>query len=165
MWFQIELPEPVMLTEIQFNSTAQSGGRGAVPGARLGGAGAVRGASPRRRRRRPWDLPPRLSRAAVDGRQDVGRARRPKGRGSGSTTAIAFRPVRAKFVRITQTATVENAPAWSIQRLRLYQAPADGDALTAEPRHVGLPPSGAQVIHLRSPHVKFAASFVSPLPL
>jgi len=46
-----------------------------------------------------------------------------EGRGSGSTTVIPFRPVRTKFVRITQTATVENAPAWSIQRLRLYRAP------------------------------------------
>ena len=46
-----------------------------------------------------------------------------EGQGSGPTTTIAFRPVRAKFVRITQTATVENGPAWSIQRLRLYQAP------------------------------------------
>jgi hypothetical protein len=45
-----------------------------------------------------------------------------EGQGSGSTTIIAFRPVRAKFVRITQTATVDNAPAWSIQRLRLYRA-------------------------------------------
>ena len=51
-----------------------------------------------------------------------------EGWGSGLATAIAFRPVRATFVRITQTAAVENAPAWSIQRLRLYQAPGRGAA-------------------------------------
>jgi len=36
---------------------------------------------------------------------------------------ITFKPVEAKFIKITQTATVEKAPAWSIQRLRLYQPP------------------------------------------
>jgi hypothetical protein len=30
--------------------------------------------------------------------------------------------VPARFVRITQTASVEGAPPWSIQRLRLYRA-------------------------------------------
>jgi hypothetical protein len=36
---------------------------------------------------------------------------------------ITFSPVRARFVRVTQTASTENAPFWSIQRLRVYQAP------------------------------------------
>ena len=44
-----------------------------------------------------------------------------EGKGAGQSTVIAFAPVRAKFVRITQTATVENAPNWTIQRLRLYE--------------------------------------------
>jgi hypothetical protein len=35
---------------------------------------------------------------------------------------IAFAPVHAKFVRLTQTAAVENAPPFSIQLLRLYEA-------------------------------------------
>lgn len=48
-----------------------------------------------------------------------------KGEGTGQTTVISFAPVQAKFVRITQTATVEAAPPWSIQRLRLFaEAPA-----------------------------------------
>ena len=37
---------------------------------------------------------------------------------------IPFKPAQAKFIKITQTASVGNAPAWSIQRLRLYQPPA-----------------------------------------
>jgi hypothetical protein len=45
-----------------------------------------------------------------------------QGQGNSASTATAFAPVDAKFVRITQTAAVSNAPAWSIQRLRLYRA-------------------------------------------
>jgi hypothetical protein len=44
------------------------------------------------------------------------------GTGSGRTTIATFAPVPAKFVRITQTASVDDAPPWSIQRLRLYAA-------------------------------------------
>ena len=132
MWFQIELPEPVTLTEIQFNSTAQAGGRGGVPGGRIGRAGApASGAAgvgtARRAARRGAAAPPvgfpRGYRVQVSMDGKAWGAPVAEGQGRGSTTAIAFRPVRAKFVRITQTATVENAPAWSIQRLRLYQAP------------------------------------------
>jgi hypothetical protein len=43
-----------------------------------------------------------------------------QGQGSGAQTLIAFAPARAKFVRITQTATVDNAPPLSIRRLRLF---------------------------------------------
>jgi hypothetical protein len=45
------------------------------------------------------------------------------GEGGGLMTAIAFRPVRAKFVRITQTAAANDGASWTMQRLRLYQAP------------------------------------------
>jgi hypothetical protein len=43
-------------------------------------------------------------------------------------TTITFAPVSAKFVRITQTATVTDAPAWSMRLLRLYQAAASPGA-------------------------------------
>ncbi len=39
------------------------------------------------------------------------------------TTVIAFSPVAAKFVRMTQTASMPDAPAWSMRLLRLYEAP------------------------------------------
>ena len=39
-----------------------------------------------------------------------------------ATTTIPFAPVLAKFVRITQTENAENAPVWSIQSLRLFEA-------------------------------------------
>jgi putative membrane-bound dehydrogenase-like protein len=44
-----------------------------------------------------------------------------QGQGVGTTTVITFAPVSAKFVRITQTATPDDAPAWSIQKFRVYQ--------------------------------------------
>jgi hypothetical protein len=37
---------------------------------------------------------------------------------------LTFAPVAARFVRITQTASAENAPVWLIERLRLFEAPA-----------------------------------------
>jgi len=44
------------------------------------------------------------------------------GTGASGATTVAFAPVRAKFLRITQTGDVAGAPPWSMQRLRVYQA-------------------------------------------
>jgi mono/diheme cytochrome c family protein/glucose/arabinose dehydrogenase len=125
MWYQIELPEPAMLTEIHFNSTMQAAGRGAVPGAR-GGAGAPGGGPPTMVGTFPLGYRVQVS---IDG--TTWSAPVAEGQGSAPTTVMIFRPVRAKFVRITQTATVENGPTWSIQRLRLYQAPGQPAATAA----------------------------------
>jgi hypothetical protein len=46
-----------------------------------------------------------------------------EGKGESIRTAIAFAPTRAKFIRITQTDTVADAPAWSIKNLRIFEAP------------------------------------------
>jgi mono/diheme cytochrome c family protein/glucose/arabinose dehydrogenase len=122
MWFQIELPQPMTLTEIQFTSTALAvDTTPAVPGAptRTGIPGG-RGAPGT-----PPPPPPPLGfpreyqvQVSMDGStwgQPVAR-----GKGAGTLTDIAFTPVRAKFVRITQTGSADNAP-WTIQRLRLYE--------------------------------------------
>jgi hypothetical protein len=45
------------------------------------------------------------------------------GRGTAGTMVISFTPVRARFLRITQTATTAGAPPWSMRSLRLYQQP------------------------------------------
>ena len=45
------------------------------------------------------------------------------GAGRGATTIITFKPTPAKFVRLTQTATPDAAPPWSITQLRLFEAP------------------------------------------
>jgi len=47
-----------------------------------------------------------------------------QGKGEGAHTTITFNPTRAKFIRITQTETVADAPNWSIRSLRVYAAPA-----------------------------------------
>jgi hypothetical protein len=44
-----------------------------------------------------------------------------EGQGTGQSMTVAFTPVRAKLVRITQTATLENAPPWAMQQLQLYE--------------------------------------------
>jgi len=99
MWIQIALPRPVMLTEIEFDSPPVAGGRGGAPAATF----------------------PRAYRVEVstDGATWSAVA---EGQGSGRVTSIAFAPVRASVVRIMQTAALENALVWSVERLRLYEA-------------------------------------------
>jgi glucose/arabinose dehydrogenase/mono/diheme cytochrome c family protein len=145
MWFQIELPEATNLTEIQFASSG--GGRGGRGG--RGGAAPAPGAA-RPNAAQPGVAPPTAAPAAAPAASTVmpavtggthPRAYRIEvsldgsswsavadGAGTPSTSAIAFAPVRAKFVRIIQTASVESAPSWSMQRLRLFKPGAGGGA-------------------------------------
>jgi hypothetical protein len=51
-----------------------------------------------------------------------------QGKGDGFRTTITFAPTRARFVRITQTDSVPDAPIWSINNLRLYEAPGSAPA-------------------------------------
>lgn len=145
MWFQIELPTAIAITEIQFDSSGMAGGgrggRGfAPPGAQANAAVAAPNAgvpptapAPGRGAAaqgfgggRGFALPPAAYprgyrvEVSADGTSWTPVA---QGQGDGGTTVITFKPVTAKFLRITQTATVEHAPAWTIQRLRLYQPP------------------------------------------
>jgi mono/diheme cytochrome c family protein len=102
MWIQIALPQPVTLAEIEFDSPPVAGGRGGAPAATF----------------------PRAYRVEVSTDGTTWSAPVAEGQGSGRITSIALAPVRASFVRITQTATTENAPVWSIERLRFYEAPS-----------------------------------------
>jgi mono/diheme cytochrome c family protein/glucose/arabinose dehydrogenase len=102
MWYQVELPAPVLLTEIEFTSPTQGGGRSGPP--------------PVGTYARAYQV-----HVSVDGREWG--AAVVEGQGDGVTTVIAFEPVRARFVRITLTASPDAAPPWTIQRLRLYRAP------------------------------------------
>ncbi len=99
MWIQIALPQPITLTEIEFDSPPIGGGTGG-----------------------PTATFPRGYRVEVstDGATWSAVA---EGQGSGRITSLTFAPVRARVVRITQTAATENAPVWSVERLRLYEAP------------------------------------------
>jgi len=139
MWLQVELPQPVMLTEIQFDSesgTARGGGGGGGRGAAGVPAAGQRGAGTPPAGAAPTLTPP--SSPQSGGFQSIGGYPRgyqvqvstdgttwsapvAEGRGAGRSTVISFAPVQAKFVRITQTASVD-APPWAVMRLRLYEA-------------------------------------------
>ena len=121
MWFQIELPAATTLAEIQFTSTFQAAGRGAVPGARGAGAGGGPPAP-------PVGTFPRGYRVQLSMDGSTWGAPVAEGQGTGLHTAIAFRPAPAKFIRITQTATAADTAPWSMQRLRLFAAPGSGVA-------------------------------------
>jgi mono/diheme cytochrome c family protein/glucose/arabinose dehydrogenase len=99
MWFQVELPAPVMLTEIRFTSSTT-------------GSGAAQ-----------TSTFPRGYRVQVSADGTTWSAPVADGQGMPGVTVITFAPVRAKFVRITQTASLANAPPWSMRLLRLYEAP------------------------------------------
>ena len=101
MWFQIELPAPQVLTEIQFTSSTAGGGRSGTPP--------------------DWTYP-RGYEVQVSNDGNTWSAPVAEGQGVPGTTVITFKPVSAKFVRITQTSTVSNAPPWSMRLLRLYAA-------------------------------------------
>jgi mono/diheme cytochrome c family protein len=105
MWFQVELPEPTLIAELQWQ--AAGAGRG-------GGRGRGRGAA--------GPPPPPLVRAYQVQTSDDGQTwSAPVASGDIQTlTMAAFAPVRATFVRITQTATSQNPAPWSVINLRLF---------------------------------------------
>jgi mono/diheme cytochrome c family protein/glucose/arabinose dehydrogenase len=143
MWLQIELPQAARLAEIQFDSESASGrgggrGRGAARGGRGGPAGGPAGQVPPQTGPAPVSLAPSSS-PQSGGFQGTGGYPRgyqvqvsmdgttwsapvAEGKGAARSTAISFAPVQAKFVRITQTATVDNAPPWAVMLLRIYEA-------------------------------------------
>ena len=117
MWLSVELPQAVLVTEIQFESTTQmaggrGGGRGAA-GARGGFGGG--GGTPVVTYPRGYDV-----QVSTDGKTWGNPVA--QGKGEGSRTTITFPPTRAKFIRITQTETVPDAPSWSVRNLRIFEA-------------------------------------------
>jgi mono/diheme cytochrome c family protein len=110
MWFQIELPRSERVTEVQFQSPPPGGRGGAGSAAAVTTSGA------------PVAGPPGFPRAyKVDVSQDGATwTAAAEGVGSGLHTTSTFGPVQAKFVRISLTLSVEDAPAWSIQNLKIY---------------------------------------------
>jgi hypothetical protein len=109
------------VTEIQFESTAPPQGT-AAPGAPtrtgIGGArGGAAGPPP------PIGFPLAYQvQVSTDGTNWS--APVAQGQGTGASTVATFRAVPARFVRITQTGSAANAPAWTVQRLRLYEVGA-----------------------------------------
>jgi putative heme-binding domain-containing protein len=112
--FQIELPTHVTLTEIQLDSAG-----GFPPGS---GGGF------------PRAYKVQFSTEGSTWSDVAG------GKGSGTTTRIAVKPVPAKFIRITLTAAgEETAPPWSIQKIRLFEAVKEPSATALVPRVGRLP--------------------------
>jgi mono/diheme cytochrome c family protein len=91
MWFQIELPTPRTLTEVQFTSSSVSF--------------------------------PRAYQLHISSDGNTWSEPIATGLGAAGTTVIRFAPISTKFLRITQTATVTDAPAWSMRLVRVYEAP------------------------------------------
>ena len=111
MWFTVELPQPALVTELQFESAnAPNAGRG-------GGRGA--GAAPPPP---PVNMYPRgfSVQVSMDGQSWSKPVA--EGKGSGPRTTITFPATRARFVRLTQTDTVTGVPGWSIRNLRVFEA-------------------------------------------
>jgi mono/diheme cytochrome c family protein/glucose/arabinose dehydrogenase len=121
MWVQVELPAPISLGEIQFESTAPPQGPVAPGAPTRTGVGGARGA--------PAGPPPPIGfpiayqiQVSMDGTSWS--APVAQGQGTGASTVATFNPVQARFVRITQTGSAASAPAWTVQRLRLYEVGA-----------------------------------------
>ena len=121
MWLQVELPQPVSLTEIQFESTAAAvtaapvvAGGPPRTGGGAGRGGAAAGPAPVLGFPRGFQV-----QVSTDG--TTWSAPVAEGKGTDATTDITFTPVRARFVRITQTATTTDSAPWTVQRLRLFE--------------------------------------------
>ena len=110
MWFTVELPQPVVVTEVQFESMTTGGGRG--------GRGAAPGApAPAVVVGYPRGYTVQVSTDGKEWSKPVA-----EGKGDSARTTITFAPTRAKFVRITET-DAGRAPPWSMRSLRIYEAP------------------------------------------
>jgi mono/diheme cytochrome c family protein len=147
MWFQIELPKAATLIEMQFESTSgayrilEGRVRNAdAPPAPARGAG--RGAAAREQAGPPLPPPPHgyprgykvdvsadgtTWKVVAEGKDTWHDVVMLSSGGTGvqesvATTTIPFAPVLARFIRITQTENVDNAPVWSVQSLRLFEA-------------------------------------------
>ena len=110
MWFQVELPKPANISEIQFESGPPGGSRG------RGGRGGGRGGPA------PFGTFPASYQVQVS--MDGKSWSKPvaEGKGAGATTLATFPPVQAKFVRVTQTGKMEDGSAWSVLGFKVYAA-------------------------------------------
>ena len=123
MWFQVELAEPATVSEIEFVSPAGRGGGGGGRGAAGRGGPGAPGPGPAAATPPAFGFPRGYAvTLSLDGKtwsKPVA-----AGKGSGARTSITFAPTRARFVRLTQTDAVADAPPWSITNLRVYERPA-----------------------------------------
>jgi mono/diheme cytochrome c family protein len=141
MWFQIELPQPATIAEVQIDTAVpfsfgafgvrggRGGGRRAGGGAGVPAAGARAGAPAAAGARGgaggrggaavagPIQYTLRVSTDGSTWSPPVA-----QGAGATPTTVMAFTPVQAKFIRITQTGTAPAKEQWAIAQIRIYEA-------------------------------------------
>jgi mono/diheme cytochrome c family protein len=102
MWFQVEMPGATTISGLEFDSpTARSQATATTPATTL-------------------ETYPRefIVEVSTDGNTWTKVAER---KGTSRKTWVAFKPVQAKFVKITQKATAENDSPWRMQAMKLYQ--------------------------------------------
>jgi hypothetical protein len=92
MWFQIELPEPTRITSVQLDAGNDA-------------------------REYPQAYSVQLSDDDINWGKPVA-----QGKGKSKLTDIHFAPATAKFVRVTQTGTADDA-FWTIREFRVMKAP------------------------------------------
>ena len=114
VWWQVELPQPTRITEIQFESNpAEVNEQPITPG--MPSRSVFGGGTPD-----PSTIGyPRGYRVEVSNDGSSWRSVA-EGQGTGSTTTIRFDPVEAKFVRLSATEAGDDLPPLSILRLRLF---------------------------------------------
>jgi glucose/arabinose dehydrogenase/mono/diheme cytochrome c family protein len=106
MWFQIELPQPTTIAEIIVDAS-MGGGFAGFGGRGTGGMPAL-GMSAYRLQ------------VSMDGTTWGDPIAEGQGQPTNPTTVMSFAPVQAKFVRITQTQSVQFNVGWAIQRVRIF---------------------------------------------
>ena len=122
MWFQLELPEPAIITELQLDAAAGGRAGGGAATRPLPPVGAAPAAPPP-----PRPVPGFPRQYQVQLSMDGSSWGAPVATGQGAPlTVVALPPTRARFVRMTQTGSGADAPAWVIQNLRVYTAPTAG---------------------------------------
>ncbi len=152
MWLQIELPDAIAVSEVQFTSPAGRGGgppatlpagagrAGAPPPAAAGTTAPATPAPAAGAQTPALATPPAAPPAAGGGRgggpappreyqvqtsMDGQKWGLPVARGALTTTTVAaFPQVRTRFIRITQTTVTPPLGSWVVQNIRLYTAPA-----------------------------------------
>ncbi|MEO8071341.1 MAG: c-type cytochrome, partial [Acidobacteriota bacterium] len=119
MWYQVEMSKPATIVELQFESSG-TGIYEVVNTIARAAVGAANRAEASRAPVGPLQFPRGYQvQVSMDG--TTWSAPVAQGQGTGGHTVITFAPVQAKFVRITETATLDTPVNWAIQGLRIYQ--------------------------------------------
>lgn len=112
IWFQIELPEPKVINEIQLDSLGTFGGVEGYP--------------------RGYEV-----RVSADGKSWSDPVA--QGKGHSGTTKISLKPSSARFYRVTLTEATKDGAPWTIQRTRLFEAVKPSSLESRTPRVGSLP--------------------------